>query len=442
MRRRAAARTASLRSSRGRPSTGVSCARTDAGGSGVSFCAIAAAARVRVQQAASIETRCATLDARDAREPARRHSTASPISGSISTARGCPGSSPSRRTRWFYKRNLSDGPVRPGSRARRARDPSGAHRLATAAGSSSSISPATASSTSSSSTGRRRASSSARPTTDWEPFAPFASLPDIDWTRPEPALRRPDRRRPRRRADHRGRRASPGTRRWRRTASARRSACRRRSTRSEARAGVRRRHAVDLPRRHVRRRADRPVRIRNGEVCYWPNLATAASAPRSTMDDAPLVRPARISSTSAASASPTSTAPAPPTSSTSAATAGDVYFNQSGNGWSAGRRRSTRSRGSTTSSTVAVVDLLGNGTACLVWSSPLPGDARAAAALRRSDGRTEAAPAGRDQEQPRRRDARRVRAVDEVLPGRQARRAGRGSRKLPFPVHVRRAGRP
>ena len=56
----------------------------------------------------------------------------------------------------------------------------------------------------------------------------------------------------------------------------------------------------------------------------------------------------------------------------------------------------TSSRASTTWRRSRAVDLLGNGTACLVWSSPLPGDARPADALRRPDGRAEAAPAGHD----------------------------------------------
>ena len=48
----------------------------------------------------------------------------------------------------------------------------------------------------------------------------------------------------------------------------------------------------------------------------------------------------------------------------------------------------------------------------------------------------EAAPARQVGQQPRRRDARPLRAVDAVLPGGQARRAGRGSPGCPFPVHV------
>ena len=55
-----------------------------------------------------------------------------------------------------------------------------------------------------------------------------------------------------------------------------------------------------------------------------------------------------------------------------------LYFNQSGNGWSDAAAAAPASRASTTSGVRARADLLGNGTACLVWSSPLPGDARPA----------------------------------------------------------------
>ncbi|XGB43956.1 MAG: hypothetical protein LVS60_03405 [Nodosilinea sp. LVE1205-7] len=52
-----------------------------------------------------------------------------------------------------------------------------------------------------------------------------------------------------------------------------------------------------------------------------------------------------------------------------------VYFNQSGNGWSA--KRVVRSFPAIDSvASVTAIDLLGNGTACLVWSSPLPGNGR------------------------------------------------------------------
>ena len=53
----------------------------------------------------------------------------------------------------------------------------------------------------------------------------------------------------------------------------------------------------------------------------------------------------------------------------------DLYFNQSGNRWSEPRRLNQFPHVDNLSS-VMTADLLGNGTACLVWSSPLPDDAR------------------------------------------------------------------
>ena len=52
-----------------------------------------------------------------------------------------------------------------------------------------------------------------------------------------------------------------------------------------------------------------------------------------------------------------------------------LYFNQSGNRLSDARRLH-QSPPIDNVSSVMTADLLGNGTACLVWSSPLPGDAR------------------------------------------------------------------
>src|SRR5205085_11464110 len=53
----------------------------------------------------------------------------------------------------------------------------------------------------------------------------------------------------------------------------------------------------------------------------------------------------------------------------------DLYFNRSGNSWSPARKLTSFPRTDNLSS-VMTVDLLGNGTACLVWSSPLRSDAR------------------------------------------------------------------
>lgn len=51
-----------------------------------------------------------------------------------------------------------------------------------------------------------------------------------------------------------------------------------------------------------------------------------------------------------------------------------LYFNQSGNGWSGPQVLKVFPRVDDLAS-ITPVDLLGNGTACLVWSSSLPGDA-------------------------------------------------------------------
>ncbi|HLB50055.1 MAG TPA: SpvB/TcaC N-terminal domain-containing protein, partial [Anaerolineales bacterium] len=116
------------------------------------------------------------------------------------------------------------------------------------------------------------------------------------------------------------------------------------------------------------------VRIRNGEVCYWPNLGYGRFGARVTMDHAPHfdhpdqfdhkhIRLADIDGTGTT----------------------DIiylhrdgvrlYFNQSGNSWSAPQPLRVFPRVDDLVSIIPT-DLLGNGTACLVWSSPLQGDAR------------------------------------------------------------------
>ncbi len=116
------------------------------------------------------------------------------------------------------------------------------------------------------------------------------------------------------------------------------------------------------------------VRIRNGEVCYWPNLGYGRFGAKVTMDNAPWfdnpdqfdhkrIRLADIDGSGTT----------------------DIiylhrdgvrlYFNQSGNSWSKPRQLKVFPRIDEVVSIVPI-DLLGNGTACLVWSSPLAGDAR------------------------------------------------------------------
>lgn len=115
------------------------------------------------------------------------------------------------------------------------------------------------------------------------------------------------------------------------------------------------------------------VRVRNREVCYWPNLGYGRFGAKVTMDDAPLFdapeqfdqKRIRLADIDGSGVS-------------------DIiylkrdgvrlYFNQSGNSWSPGQKLAAFPPVNDLSA-VMVVDLLGNGTACLVWSSSLPGDA-------------------------------------------------------------------
>jgi len=116
------------------------------------------------------------------------------------------------------------------------------------------------------------------------------------------------------------------------------------------------------------------VRIRNGEVCYWPNLGYGRFGAKVTMDASPwfdspdLFDQRRIRLADIDGSGVTDIIYL-------GRNAIHLYFNQSGNSWSARRPLNYFPRTNNLSS-VTVVDLLGNGTACLVWSSPLPSDVR------------------------------------------------------------------
>lgn len=116
------------------------------------------------------------------------------------------------------------------------------------------------------------------------------------------------------------------------------------------------------------------VRIRNGEVCYWPNLGYGRFGAKVTMDNAPWfdspdqfdqkrIRLADIDGSGVTDIIYLK------------ADGPHIYLNHSGNSWSQGRRLEYFPPIDNLSSVLAL-DLLGNGTACLVWSSPLPGHAR------------------------------------------------------------------
>lgn len=115
------------------------------------------------------------------------------------------------------------------------------------------------------------------------------------------------------------------------------------------------------------------VRIRNGEVCYWPNLGYGRFGAKVNMNRPPCfdlpdqfdrqrIRLADIDGSGTTDI---------------IYLGGDrvsLYFNQSGNGWSEAQHLHQFPRFDSLA-TVSVVDLFGSGTACLVWSSSLPGHA-------------------------------------------------------------------
>jgi RHS repeat-associated protein len=123
------------------------------------------------------------------------------------------------------------------------------------------------------------------------------------------------------------------------------------------------------------------VRIRNGEVCYWPNLGYGRFGAKVAMDSAPWFEAADLFDgrrVRLADIDGSGTTDIIYFSSRGA----HLYFNQSGNSWSEPRTLRQFPPVDQTSSAMAV-DLLGNGTACLVWSSSLPG--RAGRSLRYVD---------------------------------------------------------
>ena len=115
------------------------------------------------------------------------------------------------------------------------------------------------------------------------------------------------------------------------------------------------------------------VRIRNGEVCYWPNLGYGRFGRKITMDNSPWFdlpdtfdqKRIRLADTDGSGT-------------TDILYIGvhgiDVYLNESGNGWTA--RRTLHGIPAADLTTISVTDFLGRGTACVVWSSPLPADSQ------------------------------------------------------------------
>jgi RHS repeat-associated protein len=113
------------------------------------------------------------------------------------------------------------------------------------------------------------------------------------------------------------------------------------------------------------------VRIRNGEVCYWPNIGYGCFGFKITMDNSPWFdlsdkfdqKRVRLADTDGSGTTDIVYL---------GAESVQVYLNESGNGWSTGHVLKSISTGDLTA--ISVTDFLGRGTSCVVWSSPLPSD--------------------------------------------------------------------
>ena len=113
------------------------------------------------------------------------------------------------------------------------------------------------------------------------------------------------------------------------------------------------------------------VRVRNGDIVYWPSLGYGRFGPKVVMDRAP-----RMDAADCFDARKVRMADIDGSGTADLFYLGvesvQVYFNRTGNSFIGGTVLQTfpPANGSTV---VDVLDLLGNGTSCLVWSSPLPG---------------------------------------------------------------------
>jgi hypothetical protein len=164
------------------------------------------------------------------------------------------------------------------------------------------------------------------------------------------------------------------------------------------------------------------VRIRNGAICYWPNIGYGRFGAKIAMDNSPWfdaqdhfdprrVRLADIDGSGTADIVYL------------AAESVQLYFNQAGNGWSDPQALPAFPRVENLAS-VQAMDLLGNGTSCLVWMS----SRRRAPqhAICRSDGWPEAASAHINEQQHGRGHHGPVRNLDQVLSAGPAGRAPLG----------------
>ena len=113
------------------------------------------------------------------------------------------------------------------------------------------------------------------------------------------------------------------------------------------------------------------VRVQNGRIVYWPNLGYGRFGRMIQMTGVPVFdRPDRFEASRVRLADIDGSG-----ANDLVYLGGDgvkMWFNQAGNGFG-GETELTQIPRVDTMATVEVVDLLGNGTACLVWSTALPG---------------------------------------------------------------------
>lgn len=115
------------------------------------------------------------------------------------------------------------------------------------------------------------------------------------------------------------------------------------------------------------------VRVRNGEVCYWPNLGYGRFGPKVSMEDAPWFdAPDLFNGRRIRLADLDGSGTADIVYFASRGT--QLHFNLSGNGFAPPRLIDATPAADGLTNT-QVIDLLGNGTSCIVWSSPSPAQA-------------------------------------------------------------------
>jgi hypothetical protein len=115
------------------------------------------------------------------------------------------------------------------------------------------------------------------------------------------------------------------------------------------------------------------VRIRNGEVCYWPNLGYGRFGAKVALDGSPCfdtselfdARRIRLGDIDGSGTTDILYLGAENVA---------IYFNQSGNGLAEKQLLPGGFPATNNLASVSLIDLLGQGTACLVWSSQLPSD--------------------------------------------------------------------